>query len=223
MKLLWNIKRIFVNDMSTDMRLKVYGHRSFIGGNDAESWYGIGKLQYHFLIMQGLKPSHNFLDIACGSLRLGQFLIPYLETGRYYGIDAEKNLISAGVEKELPKALIDEKQPHFTANMNFDFSFIDYFDYAMAQSLFTHLTMEDIAICFKNLLPKAHKDSRFYFSYFEGHPSRNKHNKSDAHKNWWYTFEDLAACADQCGWEAHLIGDWNHPRGIPVAFVTPKK
>ena len=46
------------------------GHREFVGGH----WDQIGELQFGFLIRQGLKPGHVFLDIACGSLRGRQAL-----------------------------------------------------------------------------------------------------------------------------------------------------
>jgi hypothetical protein len=43
------------------------GHRNYVGG----MWEEIGKLQFDFLVQQGLKPSHCFLDIGCGSFRGG--------------------------------------------------------------------------------------------------------------------------------------------------------
>src|ERR1700753_963856 len=68
-----------------------------LGGSDAEPCYGIGKLQYHFLVANGLRHNHRFLDMACGSLRLGQYLIPFLDEGNYRGIEGEKGLGDAGL------------------------------------------------------------------------------------------------------------------------------
>ena len=42
-------------------------HREVIGG----MWEELGRLQKRFLIEQGLKPDHRFLDMGCGSLRAG--------------------------------------------------------------------------------------------------------------------------------------------------------
>ena len=55
-------------------------HRSYVGGSDPECWYGIGRLQYH-LLNDGFNINHKMLDVGCGCLRLGQFLIPMLERG----------------------------------------------------------------------------------------------------------------------------------------------
>lgn len=55
------------------------GHRSYVGG----CWDEIGKLQFDFMLKEGLKPEHYFLDVACGSLRAGLHFIPYLEVGHY--------------------------------------------------------------------------------------------------------------------------------------------
>ena len=31
--------------------------------------------QFHYLVSKGLKSNHKFVDIGCGALRLGQYLI----------------------------------------------------------------------------------------------------------------------------------------------------
>ena len=148
-------------DLSPVERITKWGHRSYVGGLDLETWFGIGKHQYQYLVSKGLRPHHRFLDIACGSLRLGQFLIPYLDEGCYFGLEGEEILVQAGLENEILPELVAMKKPRFSFNYDFDFDFIDGFDFAMAQSLFTHLTTEDIARCFHNLKSKAGPDSTF--------------------------------------------------------------
>ncbi len=49
------------------LALYYYGHRNAIGGY----WDEMGKLQYNFLLEQGLKPRQILMDIGCGSLRGG--------------------------------------------------------------------------------------------------------------------------------------------------------
>ena len=77
------------------------GHRAYVGG----LWEEIGQLQFDFLVEQGLRPSHCFLDIACGSLRGGVHFIRYLEPGHYLGLDREPKLIELGVQEELGEAV----------------------------------------------------------------------------------------------------------------------
>lgn len=83
-------------------------HREKVGGLRDE----MGKLQFDYLIKNGLKPEHKFLDIACGSFRAGRFLIEYLNTNNYYGIDADFEVIEDGKRYEI-NSFIDEKAPIF--------------------------------------------------------------------------------------------------------------
>jgi len=202
-------------------RIGAVGHRAFVGGTDLETWYGIGKLQYHFLVANGLEPQHRFLDIACGSLRLGQYLIPYLQAGCYFGLEAEEPLVTAGLEAEFFAGIIAQKKPSFAFNSTFDFSFVEGVDVAIAQSLFTHLTRDDIRQCFRNLRPHARPGCRFWFTYFEGNEAQNPTGPSDANLGWYYAYADLAKDAASCGWTTTLIGDWQHPRRQTMVLATP--
>ena len=93
-------------------------HREYVGGD----WENIGKWQMETLqklpeFYKGCK----FLDIACGSLRLGSLLIPYLNEGKYHGLDNNYDILMAGVNQELVHG--KEKNPKFLVNDEFDFSF----------------------------------------------------------------------------------------------------
>lgn len=220
------LKRVFwKNDLSLkhESRIKKWGHRAYVGGGDSEAWYGIGKRQYHFLVKNNLKSTDRFVDIACGSLRLGQYLIPMLNEGCYYGLEGEPELVRAGLEQELLFDLNDIKSPHFAYNYSFDFSFVESFDVAMAQSLFTHLTLKDITDCFSNLRHKAHESSRFYFTFFEGNESNNPDADSHANKDWHYDFSAFEKIASHTGWDLKYIGDWGHERDQKMVCATPSK
>jgi hypothetical protein len=83
------------------------GHRNYVGG----LWERDRQLQFRYMIGEGLKPGHYFLDVACGSLRAGILFIPYLETGHYLGIDKEQSLIDAGINAELSQNVYEQKNP----------------------------------------------------------------------------------------------------------------
>lgn len=187
------------------------GHRTYIGGSDAEMWYGIGLLQFHFLVAHGLRHNHIFLDVACGPLRLGQYLIPFLDEGHYFGLEAEPELVKYGINEELKFDLDMIKAPRFGYGYDFDFSFAKPFDYAIAQSLFTHLVPTDIKKCLVSLRKQAHDKSRFYFTFFEG-DSANNPLDSHANRNWHYSLDELIVFSQDTGWYLEYIGDWNHPR-----------
>ncbi|WP_425074096.1 class I SAM-dependent methyltransferase [Sagittula sp. S175] len=202
-------------------RIRKWGHRHYVGGDTSEAWYGIGKRQYHFLASQGLRAEHVFVDIACGSLRLGQYLIPMLEEGNYFGLEGEPDLVKAGLEHELLFDLADKKAPRFAYNYGFAFEGLEQFDYAIAQSLFTHLTLDDIETCFRNLRGHAHAGSKFFSTFFEGDPQVNPDAESHANKDWYYPFEAFREIGERTGWAVEYIGDWGHERDQKMICATP--
>lgn len=58
----------------------------------------------------GLTPRMNCVDYGCGSLRLGQHAMRYLEAGKYCGMDVVDTFINQGLELIDPK-LIADKSP----------------------------------------------------------------------------------------------------------------
>jgi len=211
------------HDLPIEDQIEAIGYRKYVGGGDPESWYRIGRLQYHFLVAAGLRAHHRFLDVACGSLRLGQFLIPYLDVGNYFGLEGAARLVEEGLVNELEADFQTLKKPVFFYNYDFDVEIAGGFDYAIAQSLFTHLTLSDIDRCLAKLRKAAAPSAKFYFTY---HPlmdgaDTNPTGPSHAHRNWRYSSDDLAAVARANGWLPTGIGDWNHPRGQHLMLVEP--
>src|SRR5512146_152922 len=85
------------------------GHRQFVGG----LWDEIGRLQFDFLVRQGLRPSDTLVDSACGPLRGGIHATRYLEPGPYRGIEKHVELVIYGVAAELGLADFRSKRPRF--------------------------------------------------------------------------------------------------------------
>jgi hypothetical protein len=192
-----------------DAGVLIAGHRKYIGG----AWEEIGKLQFDFLVAQGMLPTHYLLDIACGSFRLGVKAIPYLEQGHYLGIEKEKSLIDAGVSKEIGPRNMAEKRPELLVSSQFEFErFSKRPDYAIAQSLFTHLTPELIDLCFKKLRPVMKENTRFFATYFLKSPGFKNPTKSHDHGFFAYSEEEMMGFGTSNGFDATYIGDWNHPR-----------
>ena len=212
------IKNSF-NHLPPSERIKIRGYRSYVGSHNAEQWYSIGRLQYHFLIANGLQSCHNFLDIGCGSLRLGQFIIPLLAEGNYYGLEPEKILVECGLEYEISPQVIALKRPNFAHNCNFHFDSLCSFDFAMANSIFTHMNKSDIESCFAEVYKKAKPCSKFFFTFFEGPSSSNPQSNSHANTSWRYSFEELCSLSPQ--WKLKYIGDWKHPRNQKIVLAQP--
>jgi SAM-dependent methyltransferase len=189
--------------------LKLMGHRMYVGGR----WDEIGQLQFDFLVKQGLQPTHRFMDVGCGSLRGGVHFIKYLEPGNYLGLDKEAELIRLGTDKELPQGTVESKTPEFVVSDSFEFErFSDGPDFALAQSLFTHLARPDIEVCLRKLRPVAHPGCRFFATFFEG-TSVDNADASHSLDHFEYSREEMEAMGVATGWRPRYVGNWEHPRG----------
>ncbi|MBK8598744.1 MAG: class I SAM-dependent methyltransferase [Holophagales bacterium] len=196
-------------------------HREAVGG----LWDEIGELQLRFLVSQGLEPGHRLLDVGCGSFRAGVRLLRYLEAGNYYGLDANAELIDAGLEHEVAPAGLTERMPRSNLLVTSEFEasrFGVLFDVALAQSVFTHLTANQIRRCLIEL-PRALKPGAvLYATFFEcpdGHPEEQplRHEPGGIttfmdHDPFHYREEDLRRLADGLPWEVTKLGPWEHPR-----------
>jgi SAM-dependent methyltransferase len=205
------LKQFFANlkpRPSEDEFLAQKGHRQFVGGR----WHELGQLQFDFLVQHGLLPAHVFLDIACGSLRAGRLLIPYLEPGHYLGIDKHAELIEAGKVSELALGILEAKRPEFVVSDCFAFEgFTRIPDFAIAQSLFTHLAKRDIELCFRQLSQFARPGCRFFASFFETRFPIPQLSSSHSNRPFSYTRRTMEALGREAGWGANYLGKWNHP------------
>ena len=193
-----------------EQNLRKESHREFVGG----LWNELGRLQFDFLVKQGLGPSHVFLDIACGSLRAGRLLIPYLEAGNYLGIDKHHELIEAGKANEIGADVLEAKRPEFVISDRFSFEeFSKRPDFCIAQSLFTHLRKRDIEVCFRKLSAFVEPGCRFFASFNETSIPIPQLATSHSIRPFYYTRHKMEAFGKQSGWEGRYIGNWNHPRG----------
>jgi len=142
-------------------------YRAFIG--PPEKYDLVSAMQFNLLTKYGLRETHSLLDIGCGSLRGGRLFIIYLLEGKYFGVEPEKWLVKDGIKYELGKGIIGFKKPKFLYKTDFDFSqFGEKFDFALAQSIFTHASQSQINTCMKNLALVANNEFKFLASFIEG-------------------------------------------------------
>jgi|GEM_PF-5409836 2-polyprenyl-3-methyl-5-hydroxy-6-metoxy-1,4-benzoquinol methylase len=137
----------------------VFNHRGLWARLQPEQGWQLDTLKQH-----GLKPRHHFLDVGCGMLRLGMPLISYLEDDRYCGIDAMDKYVQLG-RVYMNEVAHSNKTFHLMANRKFEFEqFGRQFDFAMAHSVMTHLSYEQIERCFTNLKTVMKQGASFLFT-----------------------------------------------------------
>jgi SAM-dependent methyltransferase len=102
--------------------------------------WSLGRDQFDCLIDRGLKPDHRLLDLGCGSLRTGIWLIPFLDEGSYFGIDSHLESLMAATEYEIPLHRLADKRPRLLHDTNFEIGHFGVeFDWIVAFSVLNHL------------------------------------------------------------------------------------
>lgn len=213
----------FVKDAVSNGR-----HREVIGG----MWDEAGLWQLNFLKSQGLVESDRLLDIGCGSLRGGVHFIKFLNPQRYVGLDMHSDLLEAGYEIELAALDLQSKldRADLITSDSFDFSSIEpECDFALAQSVFTHVDWNQIRLCLSNLCSVMKSGGRFFATYFEveegfapnGMKVRPHGIISKSYCDpYHYRFGDLERAIEGFPIRVRRLGDVGHPRGQHVAEFT---
>ena len=188
-----------------DYRIEHHGPGEAVGGFGQ----GVGQLQYEFLVARGLEPEHRLLDIGCGTLRGGQYYIDHLDVGNYVGMDISERAIEEG-KARIPE-LVETKRPDFHVNDDLRFEEIDEpVDYAIAQSVFSHLRRKQIVECFE-YIPRAIGDGGVLFATY--YDARYKEMRSP--KDFAYTPDQLRSFASRSDLEIEFIDptEYPHPDG----------
>jgi hypothetical protein len=114
-------------------------------GIPLENFESAGREQFTYLLKSGLNPDSKVLDIGCGILRAGYWLIHFLAPGNYCGIEPHKKRLHLGMHTILEPEILHCKSPRFDTNPAFDTSvFGECFDFFLAYSIWTHASKRQI-------------------------------------------------------------------------------
>ena len=111
-------------------------HRGYVG--PADQYDVIGAAQFALLYALGLRAHHRLLDLGCGSLRAGRLLIPYLEAGHYVGVEPQRWLVDAALDRELGHDIVALKRPVFDTTNDWQLGHLGRFDVVLAQGMATN-------------------------------------------------------------------------------------
>jgi SAM-dependent methyltransferase len=195
-------------------------YRAYVG--PPEDYDLIAAMTFNLLTTLGLRQHHFLLDIGCGSLRIGRLLIPYLNRGKYFGIEPNEWLVKDGIKRELGETLLQIKWPTFffsdspetvaKANISFDF--------ALAQSIFSHCGLDLIKNWLGAISRSLAEDGALVATFLPG-------DEDSPSKGWVYpecvsyTPATLGRVATEASLQFELL-DWKHPRQTWALFAAPK-
>jgi SAM-dependent methyltransferase len=142
----------------------------FLGG-PPELFERAGRESLIVLLESGLTPESTVLDIGCGVLRGGRWIIPLLEPAHYYGIEPQREMVDRGLRDFVRRDVVRIKEPRFDFNDRFDFSvFGTRFTHFLARSVWTHASKRQIATMLKGVREAGTDDAVLLASFLE--PSR---------------------------------------------------
>ena len=194
-------------------------YRAYVG--PPEDYDLIAAMTFNLLTTLGLRQYHSLLDVGCGSLRIGRLLIPYLNRGKYFGVEPNEWLVQEGIKRELGEALLEIKRPTFffsdspeaIAQAKVPFHF------AVAQSIFSHCGLDLIKKWLSAISRSLAEDGALVATFLPG-------EEDSPTKGWVYpecvnyrpaTMRQAAADA---GLRFELL-DWKHPRQTWALFAAP--
>jgi SAM-dependent methyltransferase len=138
----------------------------FLGGPKRD-FIRVGRLGFQVLLDEGLLPSSRVLDVGCGALRLGYWLMRFLDPGCYFGIEPQQDMLDVGLEQLVEPDVVRHAQARFSANDDFDFSvFGERFDFVVARSIWTHASKPQISAMLGSFAATSAPHGVFLASYY---------------------------------------------------------
>ena len=195
-------------------------YRAYVG--PPEDYDLIAAMTFNLLTTLGLRQHHSLLDVGCGSLRIGRLLIPYLNRRKYFGVEPNEWLVDEGVRRELGETLVQIKRPTFFLSDSPDTiaQAKVAFDFALAQSIFSHCGLDLIKAWLSSISRSLAKDGALVATFLIG--------EADSARTGWIYPECVnyrPATLERAAGDLNLrfeILDWKHPRQTWALFAAPK-
>jgi len=193
----------------TDLRVRRDGAALAIGGQ----WEEHGIYQRDFLQSIGLLPWHRLLDLGCGTGRFARRIVPWLEPGKYTGVDISPAALTNCAELARTEGWHERRPTFLQGNGTLEAVYGMEFNLIWAHSVFTHLPEDAIDRIFDDL--HEFKWDRFYFTYkHQPKPWRS------GLKQFQYPFEFFEEIATKHGFKASPE-ETKWPGSQRTAFVLP--
>jgi hypothetical protein len=143
-------------------------------GVPRETFEAGGRAQLVLLLNHGLTPEAKVLDIGCGCLRVAYWLIRFLDSDCYCGIEPAFQRVEWGKQYLFASSELERKRPRFDFNAGFDSSiFTTKFDFFLAGSIWTHASKRHIETTLDSFQRDTVPTGVFLASYF---PATSRHD-----------------------------------------------
>lgn len=147
------------------LRMEHFSQVTYLGGPPTQ-FVECGLMQLNVLLEQGLEPHHRVLDVGCGALRAGLWLLKILQPERYHGIEPHRARLRFGQEFVAGDDLITRNRPRFDHNDQFDFGvFGTAFDVVLARSVWTQASKPQILRMLDGFLEHSAETGMFLASF----------------------------------------------------------
>ncbi len=149
----------------------------------------------------GMLPHHRLLDYGCGVMRTGLAAIPYLDAGKYTGVDISDVRLEKG-RALLAESGIESGSYEALPVTGCTLRELDgyQFDYVWAQSVLTHMPASEIDAMLRSMRPMLAPGGQFLFTF-----STDKAYKRRHVKDFWYPEEFMAEQCRAAGYAYELI------------------
>jgi SAM-dependent methyltransferase len=195
-------------------------YRAYVG--PPEDYDLIAAMTFNLLTTLGLRQHHSLLDVGCGSLRVGRILIPYLNRGKYFGVEPNEWLVDEGIRRELGETLVQIKRPtfFFSDSPGTIAQAKVAFNFALAQSIFSHCGLDLIKGWLSATSLSLAKDGALVATFLIG--------EEDSTQTGWiypdcvnYRPATLERAAEDVRLRFEIL-DWKHPRQTWALFAAPR-
>lgn len=173
----------------------------------------------------GLQPSHRLHEIGFGHGRSAQFIVEYLDAGRYSGNDITPARVRFASEL-FQKRGISEKNPRLYTNTDNSFDWLEgeAVDFVYANAVFGHMPDTDVDDILRNMRKIMKNDSVAYFAWRATKTEMVEERGSV--KDWLRRNEFWDVLADRYGYIAEhvttlLPADF-HPSGLSLLRLKIK-
>ncbi len=203
----------------TDFYARYVDRQTTTNDNTSQEYFDRGQQHLQFLESVGLRPDHRFLDYGCGYMRTGFYLIPYLQGGKYVGVDISPERIAMARNLAQEKGFDGEQyELHLLDGLNLAPVDDQRFDFVWAQSVFTHMEYSDIALAMKQIRHVLEDGGVFMFTFAPA-----EIQKTESIKDFWYPPEDMEKLSVQAGFEFDIVpgGEKVFPLNLVGRAVAP--